>query len=142
MRQRNITGEGFIQAAKAGPYPPFPADFVERLHWAECAPVAPTGRKCVLIVLARMADKSGRAWPKVETLAKRTSQSVRSTQSALRELEGRRWLVTVPYAGGYSTYYPKAPTERVCTGCGARCPDGGDICPECHRQTDLFQPAA
>ncbi len=139
--QRKLTGAGYLASVLAEPYPPFPGDPLGRISWAEGAPLRnAVAAKCVLIILARRADKTGKAWPGIDSLAHWAGLSVRSAQTALRTLEGRRWLLTHERPGRSSYYYPKSPDEGVCW-CGVRWA-GAILCADCMRQADLFQPAA
>ena len=141
--QRKLTKAGYLGAVLAAPYPPFPDKPLDRIQWAEKAPLGRTNAvsaQCVLSVLAHRANTAGKAWPSIETLATFTSQSPRSVQTALRRLEGQRWLISAQRDRKSSEYWPKAPQESVCTWCNARWADGTECCLKCGKDADLFQP--
>ena len=67
-------------------------------YWCKLARRAPVHRvaKHVLLVLALHADKDGTCFPRVITLARETGWTTRSVQIALRELESKGPIQTLP----------------------------------------------
>ena len=144
--QRKLTAAGFVAAVVDGdPYPAFPVGrkrLLDRIKWARDVPLRNAmAAKSVLLHLAVAANDAGKTWPLHETLANWSGMTDRSVRTALRKLEGQRWLVTVARDGGYSLYFPKSPTESVCTWCESRWAEPVRFCPNCGEQTNLFQPA-
>lgn len=71
------------------------------------------GSRLTLLAIADFADDLGRAWPSVETLAKKTRQSVRNVQYSITKLKRLGELEVRPNAGwhGSNMYlirFPKA----------------------------------
>lgn len=114
-------------------YPALPRKTLQRLSWAENAPIQTASSKAVLKSLAHHADPSGKAWPAVPTLARWCSLSLSTTRRALRDLERKGWIRTYVRSGNSSEFMVKAPGEFLCTGCAFRLPDleGVTACPSC-----------
>ena len=58
----------------------------------------------ILAALSAYADKSGKCWPSVPTLAQRTGLSERHVRTSLRNLEAFDYVVTERRAGQSSMY--------------------------------------
>ena len=66
---------------------------LEAITWAFKQTLDP-GSKITLLALADYADDDGRSFPRVKTLAEKTSLSVRTVRDRLRKLEELGYLVT------------------------------------------------
>lgn len=96
--------------------------------------------KGVLHAFVRNADwETGKAWPSVQTLAKRAGLKKRATQRALRELEALGVLIPEePPTGGRSRTRPRrlvwdalageCREEKGCTGALQKCTDAQKTC--------------
>jgi DNA-binding transcriptional ArsR family regulator len=73
----------------------------------------PAGEKLVLLALADCADDDGVCWPSVGTLARKTGQSQRTVQGALKALE-RAGHLTRDQRIGRGCYYTIHP-RKICT---------------------------
>jgi hypothetical protein len=73
----------------------------------------PAGEKLVLLALADCANDQGLCWPSVATLAKKTGQSERTVQGALKGLEAAGHL-TRDQRVGKGCYYTVNP-RNICT---------------------------
>lgn len=122
---------GFVAALEGAPFPSFPADPLGRIRWAEEAPIRGTGAKTVLIILAHRADKSGKAWPTVESLARWAGASRRTTIEAIRRLEDDGWLTVLRRPRLVSQYWPKPTHEIHCRQCWYAASDDIEFCPSC-----------
>ena len=122
---------GFVAAVPCEPYPGFPSSPLDRIRWAFWAPVRKAPAKTVLTILALHADKEGKAWPAVVTIATMASLGERAAIYAVKHLEGEGWLTVVRRVNRPSLYLPKAPTDRHCHGCGLTLVEGVTICPSC-----------
>lgn len=86
----------------------------------------------ILAALSAYADKSGRCWPSVPTLAQRTNLSERHVRTSLRNLERSAYLVTEKRPGQSSMY--RIPRKYIAgaprnSAAGVE-PDPGSILPE------------
>lgn len=74
------------------------------LNWAWEQRLGNTTLKSVLVTLAGHANAQGECWPSVSRLCERSDAKVRSVQNALRELERRGLMVTIPRTGTSNLY--------------------------------------
>ena len=128
---------GFVAPVDGEPYPLFPAKPLDRIRWAQDAPVRSTPAKLLLIVLAHRADRSGRAWPAVDSLARWGSMGRRTVFDGLDFLEDHGWLWRQRRKRLTTNYWPKAPGERRCEGCQLQQPAHLTMCPSCGREAGV-----
>ena len=114
---------GFVTEAPKPPrIPPFPRENpILRIQWAMDSPLK-GATKWTLIVLARHADKQGKAFPSLATIGRANGCSRATVLRALRKLESLGWIVRE--TGGWAArtdgrrnrteplttyYWPKSP---------------------------------
>lgn len=92
-----------------------------RLHLLHDAvgasPAAPVGltstQRLVLLTLGKFANPLGRAWPAVETLARRSGLTDRTVQTTLPKLIEAGWLVSEERLSAHRTNIYRIPLERL-----------------------------
>lgn len=91
----------------------------------------------ILAALSAYADKSGRCWPSVATLAQRTGLCERHVRTSLRNLERSAYLLTEKRPGQSSMYrIPRKYTAGVARHSAAGVePNPGNILPEPRHST-------
>ena len=124
-------GAGFISLVETEPYPSSPRKWHERVRWALKAPIASSSAKVVAVVLADKADKHGRAWPALDTIAQETSMTRRGVTKAVKSLENAGWLTGARHPRRTSSYWLKALAERHCQQCWHALPRTVSDCASC-----------
>ncbi len=122
---------GFVGEVETGPHGAFPADVIGRIRWALDAPLESPAAKSVLVILAVHADRSGKAWPAVETIARQASIGRRTAYRALDWLEANGWIASYRRQGRSTMYWPKAVAHVLCRGCWIVLPRPMRLCPSC-----------
>lgn len=100
------------------------------INWAWEQRLGNATLKSVLVALAGHANAKGECWPSVSRLCDRSDAKVRAVQNALRELERRGLIVTMPRTGTSNLYrltpvnntplqemHPAGDAEAPRTGC-------------------------
>ena len=140
LRQIPLPPAGTIGLARGvGPYPRFPRSTIDRLRWALGAPITSPTAKVVLVIVAFHADRAGKAWPSLDTIAAEASLSRRSVVYALQRLVADGWLTAERRPRLTTRYRPKAPSDNPCLGCSVLLPAGIDLCPVCGLTTEVHQ---
>ena len=124
---------GYLAEIDSDPYPSFPTKPLDRIDWAMDAPIASSPAKMVSIILAKHADKTGRAWPSISTIAQRASLAERTVKVAVKHLEATGRLTALRHPRRTTSYWLKSPADRVCEGCWTAVPARADLCPSCGR---------
>ena len=74
---------------------------IQAVAWVLDQFVLDAAAKLVLVVLANHADhKTGRCWPTIRTIASESSQSVRSVQRKLADLQETGWITIEAFGRG------------------------------------------
>ena len=125
---------GFVGEVEPEPHGAFPTDVLGRIRWAMSAPVESPPAKTVAMILAVFADRDGKAWPSLETIAKCASLSRRAAINAVNRLEDDGWLTVYKRRSRPSLYWLKRPADRHCRGCWYVRPARVRLCPSCGRE--------
>ena len=122
---------GYLAEIDGKPYPSFPTKPLDRIGGTMDAPIASSSAKVVCIVLAKYADKMGRAWPSVSAISQKASLSERTVQRAIVDLKRAGWLTAERRVRLATNYRLKLPTERHCRECWTAIPRRLEPCPSC-----------
>ena len=140
---------GFVAAVPdVPPYPAFPEFAVDRWRWVLEAPIRkPRGEppkwrpdpfgKAALGAIALHADKSGKAWPAVHTIARLASMSRREAIESIHRLEQAGWMTVQRRPRLSSVYRPKRPQDELCQGCWFVLHRDAKGCPSCGLETGV-----
>lgn len=75
-------------------------------------PESPTVRLVLVALLTFVNERTGCAWPAVETIAERSGhKSLRTVQAALEEAESEGWLRRTTVPGHATRYFPSLPGD-------------------------------